>query len=536
MRLLILENSQLRRTLKAGPGDLAIGSSTECFVHLPDARISPRQAALSQDEDGAWWLDVLDSGSVPTSLNRAVQKGRAKLRHADEIGLGNWCIRLMMESEASREEMLRQRMLAVTKQHGEGLPLSTIVYRGEHPITLPREQIEQMAILALRLSNMETVKDMLTPILRAVLRDFSGRRAWIGVRAPDQREFQWMSGLAAGGQVCDRPAFSAGMQTRVLTNGHYLCCPDAPQHGIRSAMAAPLASASGTIGMLYVENDAGDLPFGDSHLHGLIAVASCVAIPLENAIRRTLARRQTAASVEGTLTRVTQDLLTPKALPRWPELHVAAYRHMGAARCCDLWDVVQLPDKTAALLVARVGMSGLSVPRFLTEVRSAFRIAALHNEPPNILCRALNWLVHDGEEKYCIDLACAWIAPATGLVQFCAAGPGALVGRLDDDGGVTWVGLSHGEPIGRQRGSAYEVEKFTLEPQQSLLLATDGVSLAKNQDGTALGRTGLQEIIEDCAGNAPGQVLSEFASELTDYVSGGSCPDDVTVLLAKRIG
>src|SRR5215470_12990861 len=108
MRLMILENRRLRKTLQPGPGIISIGSSPTCGVHLPDSRIGAHQASLSQDNDGIWWLEVLDT-SVPTCLNRAVQKTKAKVRHADEIELGAYAIRLLIETDAEREEAQRQR-------------------------------------------------------------------------------------------------------------------------------------------------------------------------------------------------------------------------------------------------------------------------------------------------------------------------------------------------------------------------------------------------------------------------------------------
>src|SRR5262245_52630614 len=102
MRLMILENRRLRKTLQPGPGAISIGSSPDCGVHLPDNRIGSHQASLSQDNEGIWWLEVLDT-SVPTCLNRSVQKTKAKVRHADEIELGSFSIRLLIETDVDRE-------------------------------------------------------------------------------------------------------------------------------------------------------------------------------------------------------------------------------------------------------------------------------------------------------------------------------------------------------------------------------------------------------------------------------------------------
>jgi hypothetical protein len=533
MRLMILENRRLRKTLQPGPGMISIGSAPSCAVHLPDSRICAHQASLSQDTDGIWWLEVVDT-TIPTCLNRAVQKNKAKLRHADEIELGSFSIRLLIETDADREEIQRQRMLAITRQHGEGLPLESIIQRFEQPVSVSKEHLEQTTLLVLRLAQAENVPELLPPILRAALRTFSGKRAWIGVRSSDRNDFDWSLAMTAAGQPCDRPQFSVGMQTRILSHNQYLCVSHSPAVSSASAMAAPLVAQSGTSGMLYVENDPGDPAYDESSLHALAAFSCCVALPVANVLRKAIVKRQTVVDMELVIARATQDALTPKALPQWPELQVATYRHMGTARCCDIWDIVQLADKTAALVVARLHMSGLAVPRYLTEVRSAFRIAALHSEAPHLLCRALNWMIHDGEGRTQIDLVCAWINPQNGKLQYCRAGGGVHIGKITSRTQAEWWNDGSAEPLGRSKAIPYELQKHEILPGESIFLVTSGIEQVRNRESAALGVAGFEDNICDGMGASLSQTLGEFAKDLSEYIQGGACPEDVTVVMIKR--
>jgi hypothetical protein len=63
---------------------------------------------------------------------------------------------------------------------------------------------------------------------------------------------------------------------------------------------------------------------------------------------------------------------------------------------------------------------------------------------------------------------------------------------------------------------------------------TAGVKTAVNDQGEAFGLSGFEETLCDGLGAAPGHVLSEFATELTDFVEGGACPEDLTVILLQR--
>lgn len=533
MRLMILENSRLRATVQASHGTVSIGSSPECGVHLPDPRISAHQATLTRDDGGVWWLEVVDS-KIPTCLNRAVQKTRSKLRHADEIAIGVYSIRLFMESNKTREELRRERMQALTKRYGEGLPLGTMAQQFDNGMEVSREHIEQMAMLAVRLEQSDSVRNLITPLLRSLLRTFEGRRVWVGIRSADRGEFEWTLGLAQNGEPCERPPFSKNMQARCLSNTQYLCVPEVPATDIGSAMAVPLACQPGNLGMLYVENGPKDPAFDASSLSALSAMACCVAMPVEDVLRKSRAKRREAVSTEQTIARATQQALTLKALPQWDELQLAAYRHAGSATCCDYYDVVQLRDRTASVIVARLAVENAAVPRYMAELRAAFRASALYAEPPHLFARALNWISYDGAAGHGIELTCAWIAPATGKVQYCTAGNGVILGRVHSDGTCEMIPPGTTPPIGRTRGPTYVSQALELAAGDTLVMATQGVNAATNAEGKAFGMSGLEENLCDGLGDTPSHVLTELAQELTDFVSGGDCKEDVTVLLIQR--
>lgn len=533
MRLMILENKRLLSTVQAGPGTVSIGSSPECGVHLPDPRLSAHQASLTQDDDGAWWLEIIDP-IVPTCLNRAVQKNRAKLRHADEIEMGTFSIRLFMESKKSQEDLRRERMQALARQHGEGLPLGTVIHKSDEPVSITKEHLEQITLLALRLEQVEVIQDVLPPLIRAALRTLDARRAWVGLRRRDEGPFDWSLALTAAGQPCDRPPFSQMMEARCMQLTQHLCVPAAPPLDVRSAMAVPLICQSGNLGMLYVENDPDDPPYNEAALHVLIALACVVSMPIENVMRKGTVKRRATMVTEQTVARATQDALTPKALPLWDHLLLAAYRHIGSARCCDFYDFVQLRDKTASIVLVRITAQGEAVPHCFAQVRAAFRTAALYSEPPHLFARALNWVIFDGTPNHSIDFACAWIAPGTGKVQYCTAGRGVHLGRIRADGSCQMIETGDLPPIGQTRAPAFTSQVLDLGSGDTLVLATEGVMTASNQRKEVFGWAGLKENLCDGLGGTPGNVLSEFAEDLTEFLQGGACPDDLTVVLAQR--
>ncbi|MFQ5429295.1 MAG: SpoIIE family protein phosphatase [Phycisphaerae bacterium] len=530
---MILENRRLRNTIRMASGTITVGSDPACNVHLPDPRLGAHQARLVQDDDGIWWLEVLDL-STPTCLNRAIQKTRAKLRHADEIEMGPFSIRFFTESNKTREELRHERLLALTKAHGKTLPLGTLILKEGDPMSVSREQLEQMTLLAMRLSQLESAADTLTPTLRAMLRTFEAHRGWIGLRKGERGDFDWTLGLARNGKPCARPSFSETTQPRCMEHAQHLCVPSAPTEGVGSAMAVPLLGQAGTIGMLYVENDQGDAPYDSDRLNTFRAMASCAGPPIEKVLRQSMMVRRETVRTELTIARSTQDAITLSALPKWPELQVAAYRHMGSTHCCDFYDIAQLRDKTAAIIVAKLRVELQALPMFFAELRAAFRSAALYSEAPHLFARALNWMLYVPESGNAIDLAAAWVCPKSGRVRLCTAGTRVRLARVTAEGECEPVPTDEAPSICQTRSPAFESRTLELEHGQSLAVITDGVDAARSAEGAVFGKDGVDEALCDGVGAVPGQVLSEFAADLTEFLSGGEHPDDITLVLLRR--
>lgn len=533
MRLLVLEDNKLISTLHAANGPLTVGSSPTAFVHLNDPRIIAHQASILRDAEGQWWLEVADDRR-PTHLNRAVQHGRAKLRHADEIEMGIFCIRLFMENELSGEAMQRKRMQNLTRNHGGSLPLGTIIVKEDKELCLSRDHIGHMTHLSMALEQAGGAQDLMLPAVQGLLRAFSARRAWIGIRLADRGDFDWSLGYSHKGSPCPRPAFSANMQPRCLDKGHYVCTPRTRLEGVGSAMGAPITGESGRLGMLYVENDPADPPFDEQSLDVLTAMSCCTALPLADYLHKAAVKKKEVLSAEHTVARLIQDAVTPQALPQWDNLQVAAFRHLGSGHSGDLYDIMQLRDKAAAILLARLEAGGAALPRLFAEVRTAFRMAVLHGDTPVQFVRALNWLTHTRDAQRRVDALCVWFQPATGEVKYCRAGDRVLLGRMQADGTCEMTAHDGSVPAGRGRAAEYVLHSMAIGSGDSLIIASDGAKTATNARGEAFGIEGMKDSLCDGLGDTPSHVLSEFATDLQDFVAGGRCPDDVSVVLLQR--
>ncbi|MCB9854964.1 MAG: SpoIIE family protein phosphatase [Phycisphaerales bacterium] len=532
MRLLILENQRLRKTFRADGGTISIGSDAKCHVHLPDPRLGRHQADLLLDDDGQWWIEIRD-GAIPTCVNRAVQKSRTLLRHADEIEIGDYALRFFLESDKSRDELRQERLVALGKQHDDNLPLATIIRKDEPEVRVSPEVLEQTTLLLMRLAPLGTIGDTLEPILRFVLRMFDASKAWIGVRKPDSREFDWTLGLSTAGKPCVRPSYSTLLEPRCVAGAQHLCVPDVPVASVVSAMATPLPGERGNLGMLYVETDNIDMPFGEAELMAFSTIARCAAMPIDALMHKAAAHRAAAITTEKTILRATQDAVTINALPTIEGMQIAAYRRMGEETVTDYYDILTTREKKLAIVVAVIDADLLNTPRFFAELRAAFRYSALYKEAPHTFARALNWLLYN-TAGHQIHMIVAHVDPANGQVDYCITGRRVHTGRITADGEGQLVRLAGHPPVGADRNPQFELNQLMLEPGQSLLICTEGAKKAVNRDGEPFGIGGVEDEVCDGLGDTPGHVLRDFAADLAEYIEGGRQPDDVSVVLLQR--
>ena len=92
---------------------------------------------------------------------------------------------------------------------------------------------------------------------------------------------------------------------------------------------------------------------------------------------------------------------------------------------------------------------------------------------------------------------------------------------------------SAGLPLGIQHGTEYVTLACRLEPGDTLLLTTDGLTEAR-RGGEMLGTEGLTRLAAEALGpGALPDVGAAIMARVKDY-AGGSLRDDACLLLARR--
>jgi PAS domain S-box-containing protein len=310
----------------------------------------------------------------------------------------------------------------------------------------------------------------------------------------------------------------------------------AVEAGLACSLAFPLVGSGGVLGVIELfsqderEADAGE-----------IDVVAAIGKQLGQFLERMDAEDELRRSEESarTLARTLQRSLLPPHLPDLPGFDLGSRYLAGGDGMYvggDFYDVFAVDPTTWVAVIGDVCGKGAAAATVTALARYTVRAVAMHADGPAVVAQALHEALQrdDGPTVPFVTAAVLVIClePDRPRVRICCAGHPLPMLR-GADGSVREVGTS-GDLLGALPDPVSLPEtELMLEPGDLLLLFTDGVTEARDDDGTELGVGGLRSLLEGTYGSA-----DDTAGEVVDKVlahRGSGNRDDVAVL-ALRYG
>lgn len=118
---------------------------------------------------------------------------------------------------------------------------------------------------------------------------------------------------------------------------------------------------------------------------------------------------------------------------------------------------------------------------------------------------------------------------ATGDLEYCNAGHPAPV--IVGPRGL-WRLETGGPVLGAMTDAAYDRGHARIEPDESIVLYTDGLTEARSREGEFYGEERLTSFIAASADEAPQDLATHLFEEVWEF-SGGKLRDDIAVLVLR---
>jgi sigma-B regulation protein RsbU (phosphoserine phosphatase) len=192
----------------------------------------------------------------------------------------------------------------------------------------------------------------------------------------------------------------------------------------------------------------------------------------------------------------------------------------------DYLDYFKLSDETIGLYVGDV--SGKGLPAALYAALAVGTLRGIHKtgmEPERVLSLLNQRLLLRGIPGRHSAIQYALFDPAGSRIRIVSAGmPGPILLRGEDSRVLQIAGL----PPGLFSAASYDEVSLQLEPGDSLLFFTDGLSDARNIHDQEFGIDGILDVCRRHAGESSLDLLRHLFSAIRDFTASCKQWDDMT--------
>ncbi len=290
--------------------------------------------------------------------------------------------------------------------------------------------------------------------------------------------------------------------------------------GIRSVLIVPMKIESRTLGALTMVNAESGRTFDQSDLEFAEQIAERAALAVENS-RLYTERSEVALTL--------QRSLLPDALPEIRGWEIAAlYRPAGRGSEVggDFYDFWEVPGGEWLMMIGDVTGKGVGAAAVTSLVRhTAWAVSEFEPSPASILRRV------DGAlgRRAALSICTAICLRLSGSQVTIAVGGHPLVLCLGESG-VREVG-SPGTLLGAFAKGRHPETEFTMQPAETLVAFTDGVTDTVGPSGERFGIDRLKETLAAATGQKPVEIRERVMAALEAFQVGPQADDTALVVM-----
>ena len=199
----------------------------------------------------------------------------------------------------------------------------------------------------------------------------------------------------------------------------------------------------------------------------------------------------------------------------------------------DLYEVLRASDDRVVVALGDVSGKGIPAALFMAVAVTVLRTLARQiAEPDEILRRLNDELSEQNPRGMFVTLQCLVFDLAQGRVSCAGAGHHQLV--IASPGRPPRLACpSSGLPAGLMPSNPIERETLPLEPGDTFVLFSDGVSEAMNGDEDFYGEERLLAALSKTSGATPAETVKGLLADVRAFTAGAKQNDDITILAAR---
>jgi phosphoserine phosphatase RsbU/P len=327
-----------------------------------------------------------------------------------------------------------------------------------------------------------------------------------------------------------------GLITDTQTDTRWLSLPGEP-YKVRSALAVPIMKHNLLFGIVTLMHpDA--FHFNRESIEIVQIAASHMALAIESAqlyikLDELHRLRQKALDRDLKLARSVQESFLPARVPRIEGYSFAAMNRPALEVGGDFYHFFKLPEGKLGVAIGDVSGKGIAASLFMARLSSDLQYyAPLYTDPGQLFSIINKQLCSRAKQGMFVTLVYLLLDVRTGQICFSNAGHSSPVYVSQ---GIQLLG-SHqakGPPLGILPDAEYGQDQFRLSENGLVLLYTDGIIEAKNQDQQLYGVDRLEQLLGTCPADSD-IVVRKIVDSVDRFSKDRGQSDDLTLVCFKR--
>ena len=327
---------------------------------------------------------------------------------------------------------------------------------------------------------------------------------------------------------CDVPNLKDALEESEIGN----IFPKLSECGVR--LIIPMRHKDKTEGLILLGERKNNVSYAKSDIDFASSLASIAVISIENAtmVRELIEKQKLEKELE--TARAIQRSLLPRCIPELKNFEISAVSESARQVGGDYYDLIELNENETLIAIADVSGKGVQAALLMANLQAFLKSVSKQNLPLEEATALINDLVSDNTRMgNFITFFWGVLNDSTGEFRYVNAGhnPPLLV-----DGNEIHTLKKGGMLLGVTKTLVpYEAESVVLKPSSKLILFTDGITEAMNEDFQEYGEERLRKLVSNFEGDAR-EILSAILEDVNRHRGKAEQSDDITCVIISGKG